>query len=124
MPAPVYSGDSFRARAGAPRVTVPISMCSGPTRAMPPATQMEYLSLLLELRADAVLSVGLFVPMQGNDSVTMFVPIAVGTRRGVGCHMGTLRHPVGAPQRCTGTCQASRGCGDEDVTEVSQPLPL
>lgn len=47
-------------------MTVPVPVCSGP-----PATQMEYLSLLLELRADPVLSVGLFVPMQRDGSVTV-----------------------------------------------------
>lgn len=118
---------------------MPIPVCSGSSGAVSATTQIEYLSLLLELpfnkifvlwpgsagegqeqgsgltlpqhgrlREDAVLSVGLSVPVQGDGGVTVS-PTAmweragpweapVGARRGGGCQVGTPPAPcLGLP---------------------------
>lgn len=59
---------------------------------------------------------GLYVPVQGDGSVTMSLTMmwkAAGSQ-------GPPQHLVWASQHCTGSCQVPRGCGDEDVAVVSQ----
>lgn len=140
----VCSGSDCRAEpgAGAPGTTVPIPACSSSTGAVSAAAQKEYLSLLLELpfntvsvpwpcgagvrgrglaalqhrwlREDAVLWV--HMSLCRGMAVSPCPSLRCGNQQPPKDHP---QHLVWSSQHCTGAGRAPRGCGDEDVAEVS-----